>query len=131
MKRPDKYKRKGVFEFKPHIAGYFQVMGASTTESDVIGFVMEGLSNKEIADRMCVVEKSVKFHLVRIYKMFRVKSRAELIVKVARNGYFAESYNYLLQPAGIVKNPKIAKSLPSYVAPLTGPGLPVGNNGTT
>lgn len=40
----------------------------------------QGLSNKEVATRLFVTEKTVKFHLTNIYKAMGLKSRAQLIV---------------------------------------------------
>ncbi|MBE8162573.1 MAG: response regulator transcription factor [Bdellovibrionaceae bacterium] len=54
--------------------------GLSPRESEVGELVTQGLSNKEIADRLFVTEKTIKFHLTNIYKKMQVKSRSQLIV---------------------------------------------------
>lgn len=54
--------------------------GLSQRESEVAELVTQGLSNKEIADRLFVTEKTIKFHLTNIYKKMQVKSRSQLIV---------------------------------------------------
>jgi len=38
-----------------------------------------GLSNKEIADELHVAERTVKFHISDLLRIYRVKNRAELI----------------------------------------------------
>jgi DNA-binding NarL/FixJ family response regulator len=50
-------------------------------EADVFGLVMEGMTTKDIADKMCLSEQGVKMHLGRLFKKFEVKNRAQLIVQ--------------------------------------------------
>lgn len=54
--------------------------GLSNRESEVAELVTKGLANKDVASRLFVTEKTVKFHLTNIYKKMEVKSRAQLIV---------------------------------------------------
>lgn len=54
--------------------------GLTNSEAEVAELVARGLSNSEIANYRLIVEKTVKFHLTRIYKKMNVKSRAQLIV---------------------------------------------------
>ena len=54
--------------------------GLSNRESEVAALVATGLSNKEVADRLFVTEKTIKFHLTNIYKKMNIRSRAQLIV---------------------------------------------------
>ena len=53
-------------------------------EVEVVIYVCKGMSSREISEELFVVEKSVKFHLTRIYKKLGLKSRAELIVFTMR-----------------------------------------------
>ncbi len=53
----------------------------SRAENDVINYLKQGMLNKEIADKLCVSEKTIKFHLTKIYKKAGVKSRGEFIAK--------------------------------------------------
>ncbi len=64
--------------------------GLSNRESEVAELVTQGLSNKEVASRLFVTEKTVKFHLTNIYKKMNVKSRAQLIVWCLPNMSFVE-----------------------------------------
>lgn len=51
----------------------------SEREIEVIGFISEGLSSKEIADRMFISEHTVKTHRKNIFKKLDVKDVNELI----------------------------------------------------
>ena len=54
--------------------------GLSRRESEVAELVARGLPNKDVATRLFVTEKTVKFHLTNIYKKMALKSRAQLII---------------------------------------------------
>lgn len=60
-------------------------------ELDVLGLVVEGLSNKEIAARLDISENTVKFHLKNIVEKLHVHSRAELAVRAVREGLLPEA----------------------------------------
>lgn len=64
--------------------------GLSNREAEVAELVTQGLSNKEVANRLFVTEKTVKFHLTNIYKKMNVKSRAQLIVWCLPNMSFTD-----------------------------------------
>lgn len=53
----------------------------SKAEESVRNYIVQGYSNKEIGDLLCVCEKTIKFHLTNIYKKENVSSRSELISK--------------------------------------------------
>ena len=48
----------------------------------VVLAVCDGLSNKAIASRIGITEKTVKFHLSNIFKLFGIRSRSELMFLV-------------------------------------------------
>ncbi len=50
-------------------------------ERQVYKLVVEGLSNKEIANLFSVAEKTIKFHLSNIFAKLECSSRAKLIVR--------------------------------------------------
>jgi DNA-binding NarL/FixJ family response regulator len=54
--------------------------GLTRQQIQVTNGVSRGLSNKEIATQLGILEKTVKFHLTNIYKKLSLKSRAQLIV---------------------------------------------------
>ena len=61
------------------IKTYLQEKGLSKRESEVVILVVQGLTNKQVADRLCVAEKTVKFHLTNVYKRMRISRRSQII----------------------------------------------------
>lgn len=56
----------------------------TSTECDVVAYVGEGLSNKEIAARMFVSPRTVQTHLTHIYRKLGVSSRVQLARQASR-----------------------------------------------
>lgn len=54
----------------------------SKREIEVIKLINEGLSNKEIAEKLFVSVSTIKTHINNIYKTLEVKSRREAIEKI-------------------------------------------------
>lgn len=52
----------------------------TTKEKEVLEFVSKGFSNKEIADKMCVREVTVKTHLNSIFKKLKVTNRTQAVL---------------------------------------------------
>lgn len=57
------------------------MMGMTIGEAKVAQPVLEGKSNNEIAAQLFISEKTVKFHLTKIFRKFECKSRSQFIVK--------------------------------------------------
>jgi DNA-binding NarL/FixJ family response regulator len=49
-------------------------------EMEVLLGLVEGLSNKEIADRLFISDKTVKIHMSNIFKKLNVKSRSQALI---------------------------------------------------
>ena len=56
-----------------------QEAGLTSREADVARLICDGLSDKEIADKLSLVHHIVKDHLKKIYAKFRVHARAQLV----------------------------------------------------
>jgi DNA-binding NarL/FixJ family response regulator len=54
-------------------------------EREIVSLVGEGLKNKEIADRLCISETTVRHHMTSILKKLNVSDRLELLVFAYRN----------------------------------------------
>jgi DNA-binding NarL/FixJ family response regulator len=52
---------------------------------EVLLGLVEGLSNKEIADRLYISDKTVKIHVSNIFKKLDVKSRSQAIIYAVQN----------------------------------------------
>ena len=75
-------------------------MSLSARQSEVVSLVLQGLSNREIANRLLINEKTVKFHLTDIYKTLGVKSRAQLIVDHLHTRNETDAFNDFLKSDG-------------------------------
>ena len=73
--------RKVIGQFRGQATAAAQVESLSTREKEVLEFVMHGLGNKEIADRLGVTVAAVKWHLQHIYEKLHVHSRTEAALK--------------------------------------------------
>jgi DNA-binding NarL/FixJ family response regulator len=51
-------------------------------EREIVSYVVHGFANREIAQRLCISERTVSTHIVNIYEKLNVHSRAELTVLV-------------------------------------------------
>jgi DNA-binding NarL/FixJ family response regulator len=61
---------------------YTQFAGALTPrEREVMGLIAEGLSNRQIAARLVISEKTVKNHISSIYERFGVYSRSQAVAR--------------------------------------------------
>ncbi|RFB17347.1 response regulator transcription factor [Bacillus timonensis] len=54
-------------------------------ETEVLQCLVEGLSNKEIAERLFISDKTVKIHVSKIFKKFDVKSRSQVVIYAVQN----------------------------------------------
>jgi NarL family two-component system response regulator LiaR len=62
--------------------------GLTLRESEVAAFLAQGLRNRDIAAALWVSENTVKTHLKSIFQKMAVRSRAEAIVRISRDGSF-------------------------------------------
>jgi RNA polymerase sigma factor (sigma-70 family) len=57
----------------------------TSREREVITLVGEGMKNKQIADKLCISETTVRHHLTSILKKLQVSDRLELLIFAYRN----------------------------------------------
>lgn len=67
-------------------ATFIAKYGLSFRQSEVLEIACEGLSISEMADRLHISEATIKWHISHLLARFEVKSRVQLIAKVANNG---------------------------------------------
>jgi two-component system nitrate/nitrite response regulator NarL len=77
---------------QPTLAGCLNINGGllSARETDVVRCVTEGLTNREIAQRLKLTEHTVKNYLFRIFDKLGVSSRVEVVLYAFRNGNAAQ-----------------------------------------
>jgi NarL family two-component system response regulator LiaR len=54
-------------------------------EQEVLLGLVEGLSNKEIAEKLFISDKTVKIHVSKIFKKLEVKSRSQAVIYAVQN----------------------------------------------
>lgn len=59
--------------------GKVQALGLTPRELEILGFIAEGLSNKEIAERACVSENTVKTHSSRVFEKLGARRRTQAV----------------------------------------------------
>jgi DNA-binding NarL/FixJ family response regulator len=77
-------------EIARKVISYFQVQATalkeaeklSTREREVLDLLVQGFSNKEIADRLGISVSTILWHLKHIYHKLHVHSRAEAVLKL-------------------------------------------------
>lgn len=79
----DKFSKEGVDFLKDHLIE----RGLSKREIEVVVLVLQGLTNKQVADKLCVAEKTVKFHLTNIYKRMKISRRSQIVWTLPLEGF--------------------------------------------
>ncbi len=58
----------------------------SPRELQIVRLIVEGLSNKEIGQRLILSDKTVKNHVSKIFAKMRVNARTQLVIRAMRTG---------------------------------------------
>ena len=56
------------------------------SDKEVVRLVSEGLSNKDIADRLCISNITVRHHLTSIFDKLGVSNRQKLLIRAHKDG---------------------------------------------
>ncbi|MFO0698535.1 MAG: response regulator transcription factor [Nitrospira sp.] len=65
-------------ETEPQVSGWNDAV--TEREREVIQLVEQGFANKEIADRLCISDSTVRYHLTNIFDKIGVRSRQKLLI---------------------------------------------------
>jgi DNA-binding NarL/FixJ family response regulator len=60
--------------------------GLTEREGEVVRLISEGLSNKDIADRLCISSITVRHHLTNIFDKLGVTNRQKLLLRAHQHG---------------------------------------------
>lgn len=71
--------RMVVEAFQRKQPGHLPAEGLTNRESEILALLSEGLSNKEIADRVAISYDTVRAHLRHIYEKLHVRGRTEAV----------------------------------------------------
>jgi ATP/maltotriose-dependent transcriptional regulator MalT len=63
-------------------------LGLSQRESEVLGLIVAGLSNRAIARRLFIGDETVKSHTRAIYRKLGVSDRAAAVAAALREGVY-------------------------------------------
>jgi DNA-binding NarL/FixJ family response regulator len=99
---------------KPPLADFRANGGSllSAREIDVVRCVSEGLTNREIAQRLKLTEHTVKNYLFRIFDKLGVSSRVEVVLYALGNG------GRSVPPAAALRRQSQSSAVPRTVAPI-------------
>ena len=67
-----------------------ETVNLTRREKDVLMLLVKGNSNKEMAEKLFISEKTVKNHLTSIFKKLGVKDRTQAAVYALKNGFANE-----------------------------------------
>ncbi|KAF0206203.1 MAG: LuxR family transcriptional [Gallionellaceae bacterium] len=73
--------------------------GLTTRQMQTLQWLAEGLSNKEISERMSLAEGTVKIHTAAVYQALRVSSRLEAVSAARRLGFLPSTESDANGPA--------------------------------
>ena len=86
----------------------------SKREKEVIEILLLGKTNKELSEVLFVTEKTVKFHLTRIYKKLETKSRYTLLAMYSQ---FLLKRQGMARPMPPPPTPRTFNTPPAYIGP--------------
>ncbi len=91
---------QGFIAFTPPVVDYFPDIAAQDTNSatgqpsglterelEVLGYIADGMANKQIADFLKISPNTVKYHLASIYEKLGVSNRAEAVTRGIQSGW--------------------------------------------
>ncbi|HVE70691.1 MAG TPA: LuxR C-terminal-related transcriptional regulator [Thermoanaerobaculia bacterium] len=88
LMRPKVVEVEVVREVEVRVAGPFvlnatklEELGLTPREHEILGLIAEGLSNREIAERLFVSENTVKTHSSRLFEKLEVSRRTQAVQK--------------------------------------------------
>lgn len=81
----DNEKLKALLRSKAARSGKSVIERLTDREKQIMEKIVAGCRNREIADRLCICEQTVKSHINRIFSKLGVKSRSQLVSLFVKN----------------------------------------------
>lgn len=75
----DNVKLKALLRSKFTMSGESIVKRLTDREKQIMDEIVQGCRNREIADKLCICEQTVKSHINRIFNKLGIKSRSQLV----------------------------------------------------
>lgn len=75
----DNRKIKALIQHAESMRSAEQDVTLSKKEREIVMLISQGLMNKEIADKLCISEQTVKTHISRIFRKVNVSRRSQLV----------------------------------------------------
>jgi NarL family two-component system response regulator LiaR len=63
-------------------------------QREIVVLIIQGLTNEEIATKLCIKPKSVQGHLTRIFGKYHLKNRTQLAALARRRGWAQEENGF-------------------------------------
>ncbi|MDQ7092851.1 response regulator transcription factor [Desulfosporosinus sp. PR] len=67
--------------------------GLTFQETKILSFIVSGLSNKDIAFKLCISQSTVKTHVANIFKKLGLVNRTEASIYAVKNGLISGDNN--------------------------------------
>ncbi|MRR55363.1 MAG: response regulator transcription factor [Deltaproteobacteria bacterium] len=75
----DNRKVKALIQHAESMRSTGQDLSLSKKEREIVILISQGLMNREIADKLCISEQTVKTHISRIFRKVNVSRRSQLV----------------------------------------------------
>lgn len=72
------------------LSAWPEAQSLTAREMEVLNYILENVKRKDIAERMCVSENTVKKHTSHIFSKLGVSSRGELFARIASDTYTSD-----------------------------------------
>lgn len=84
-KEPDTGSIPAASHFEQLLSSWPEAQSLTTRELEVLNYILENTRRRDIAERMCVSENTIKKHTSHIFTKLGVSSRSELFARIAAN----------------------------------------------
>ena len=80
---PDRYALRIPADLSERLLDVFDAAGLTDREKEIVTLMLQGKTNRAIAEELCITENTIKSHCRNIYLKFKVHNKSELLVELA------------------------------------------------